>query len=69
MKRIYASIDKIEASKIYGHHELDLTDEEFEVFQSYSQEKQYEWIESGGLLMIDDYDIDYVGEIINIEIT
>jgi hypothetical protein len=69
MKTIYASIDRLEAGKIYGHHELELTEEAFEVFQSYSLEQQHEWIECDGILIIDDYDIDYIGDITKIEIT
>ena len=49
----------------YGHYELELSDEEYEEFKKMSNYDKKEYICENGEIIIDDYDMNDYGEIIN----
>ena len=51
----------------YGHYELKLSDEEYEEFKKMSNYDKKEYICDCGEIIIDDYDLNDYGEIINIQ--
>ena len=51
----------------HGHYELELSDEEYEEFKKMDNYNKKEYICDCGEIIIDDYDMDDYGEIINIQ--
>ena len=51
----------------YGHYELELSDEEYEEFKKMSKEDKKEYICENGKIIIDDYDLNDYGELINLQ--
>ena len=66
-KLITAECNELSGYLRYGHWELDLTDEEYEKFESMSEEDQKDWI-MDGIFVLDDYSVEFRGEPENIEI-
>lgn len=67
-KLVIANCDYICGHLRFGHYELNLTDEEYEEFKSLSEEEQSDWIESEGLLEVDDYEIEFRDKPTNIKV-
>ena len=51
----------------YGHYELELSDEEYEEFKKMSKEEKKDYICDCGEIVIDDYDLNDYGELINLQ--
>jgi hypothetical protein len=68
MKTIIGTIAYLEISKACGYHELCLSDEDYAEFKLMSEERQKEWLEFEGTLIVDDYIIEDFGEITSITI-
>jgi len=68
MKVIIADVDYVIGHFKYGHFELEVNDEEYEEFQTYSDEEKKEYIGENGDLIIDDYVVDNLGNITNIRV-
>lgn len=52
----------------YGHYELQIRGSELEKFNSMTQEEQEEYLRDNGELLIDDVEIEDIGDIININV-
>lgn len=68
MAKIIAGIDYLNGYLKYGHFELDLNESELEEFKNLSKEEQLEWIKDNGDLIVDNYELNDYGDIIDIEI-
>lgn len=68
MKIIIGNVAYVKVGKVWGYHELCLSDEDYAEFKLMSEERQKEWLESEGTLIVDDYIIDDFGEITSITI-
>ena len=51
----------------YGHYELDLSDEEYEEFKKMDNEDKKDYIRDCGEIIIDGFDMNDYGEIVNIQ--
>lgn len=61
-KTIIGNIDYIQGHIRYGHFELELTDKEYDEFQTLDEDAKIEWVRDGELI-IDDYRINDYGDI------
>lgn len=66
MKTITAEVEYVQGHLRYGHYELKLTDEEFEKFKDMSCDEQESYVREKGHLVVDDYCVDDVGPITDI---
>lgn len=67
MNIITAELDYVAGHLRYGHIELELDDKQFEEFKSLSEKEQKEWLKDEGELIIDDFEVNERGDIVNIE--
>ena len=65
--RVTADLSYIVGHLRYGHYELELSDEEYEEFKKMSKEDKKEYICENGEIIIDDYDLNDYGELINLQ--
>lgn len=68
MATIYAEVDYISGHLRYGHYELELDGKELEDFKASSLEEQKEFIKEEGHFILDDYRINDIGDLSDIEI-
>lgn len=66
MHIIYGDLEYIQGHLRTGHLEMGLNDEDFEKFKSLSLKKQEEWLKDEGYTVLDDYIIDDIGDITEI---
>lgn len=64
---VRADISYIDGYLRYGHYELELSDEDYKEFINLSDEDKKDYIRDCGEIVIDDYDVNDYGEIINIQ--
>lgn len=67
MKTITAEVEYVQGHLRYGHYELELADEEFEKFKDMSCDEQESYVRKKGHLVIDDYYVDDIGPITDID--
>ena len=63
---VEASISWIDGRLRHGHYEVNVPEEEEEVFKKMSEEEQISYIEDNGHIVIDDFDINDYGDITEI---
>lgn len=68
MATIHAQVYYVSGHLRYGHYELELDGKELEDFKSYSLEEQKECIKEEGHFVLDDYRINDMGDLSDIEI-
>lgn len=66
MHIIYGDLEYIQGNLRTGHLEMGLNDEDFEKFKSLSLKEQEEWLKDEGYTVLDDYIIDDMGDITEI---
>ena len=64
--KIIADVDYAMGHLRYGHYELELNDEDYKAYKNLSDEDRISWIEEDGEFIVDDYEIDDIGNIIEI---
>ena len=64
---VTAGISHISGTLRYGHYELLLDESEFLEFVNMTKEEKIEWIKSDGDILIDDFNINDIGDITDIE--
>lgn len=52
----------------YGHYELEMRGEDLEKFKAMTRQEKEEFLRDNGELLIDDVDVDYIGDITNIDV-
>lgn len=67
MHTIYGDLDYVQGYLRMGHLEMELNDEDFEKFKSLSLKEQKEWLRNKGRVNIDDFSIDDIGSITEID--
>ena len=67
MKTITAEVEYIQGHLRYGHYEAELTDEEFEKFKDMSCDEQESYVRKKGHLVVEDYSVDDIGPITDID--
>jgi hypothetical protein len=68
MKKVLADIDYLIGHLRYGHYELTLNDAQFKEFENYTDSEKKEYIRDNGELVLDDYSVDNIGDIVSINI-
>ena len=66
MHTIYGDLDYVQGYLRMGHLEMELNDEDFEKFKSLSLKEQKEWLRDEGSVEIDDFSVDDIGSITEI---
>lgn len=66
MHTIYGELDYVQGHLRYGYLEMELNDEDFEKFKSMPEEEQKAYLNDNGNLIIDSYEVDDWGDIIDI---
>lgn len=66
MHIIYGNLDYVQGYLRMGHLEMELNDEDFEKFKSLSLKEQEEWLKDEGYTVLDDYAVDDMGDITEI---
>ena len=66
MHTIYGDLDYVQGYLRMGHLEMELNDEDFEKFKSLSLKEQKEWLWDKGRVEIDDYSVNDIGDITEI---
>lgn len=67
MKTITAEVEYVLGHLRYGHYELKLTDEDFEKFKDMSCDEQKSYIRDAGYFIVDDYRVNDIGPITDID--
>ncbi len=67
MHTIYGDLDYVQGYLRMGHLEMELNDEDFEKFKSLSLKEQKEWLRNKGRVNIDDFSVDDIGSITEID--
>lgn len=67
-KIITAQVEYISGHLRYGHYECNLTEEEYEEYKLYSEEEKKEYIIENGTFTVDDYSVEDIGDITDINI-
>ena len=67
MHTIYGDLDYVQGYLRMGHLEMELSDEDFEKFKSLSLKEQKEWLRNKGRVNIDDFSVDDIGSITEID--
>ena len=67
MHTIYGDLDYVQGYLRMGHLEMELNDEDFEKFKSLSLKEQKEWLWNKGRVNIDDFSVDDIGSITEID--
>jgi hypothetical protein len=68
MKTVYADLEYLMGHLRYGHFELQMDEEEYKEYETYTDEEKEEYIFENGDLIIDDYEVDDYGHISNIRV-
>ena len=66
MHTIYGDLDYVQGFLRCGHLEMELNDEDFEKFKSLSLKEQKEWLRDEGHVEVDDFSVDDIGSITEI---
>ena len=66
MHTIYGDLDYVQGYLRTGHLEMELNDKDFEKFKSLSLKEQEEWLKDEGYTVLDDYAVDDMGDITEI---
>lgn len=66
MHIIYGALEYVQGYLREGHLEMELNDKDFEKFKSLSLKEQEEWLKDEGYTVLDDYVIDDMGNITEI---
>ena len=66
MHTIYGDLDYVQGYLRMGHLEMKLNDKDFEKFKSLSLKEQKEWLRDEGSVEIDDFSVDDIGSITEI---
>lgn len=66
MHTIYGDLDYVQGHLRYGYLEMELNDEDFEKFKSMPEEEQKAYLNDNGNLIVDSYEVDDWGDIIDI---
>ncbi len=66
MHTIYGALEYVQGYLREGYLEMELNDEDFEKFKSLSLKEQEEWLKDEGYTVLDDYIIDDIGDITEI---
>lgn len=68
MKTVYAEVEYLMGHLRYGHFELQMDEEEYKEYESFTDEDKKGYIMENGDLIIDDYEVDDYGPISNIKV-
>lgn len=66
MHTIYGDLDYVQGYLRMGHLEMKLNDKDFEKFKSLSLKEQKEWLRDEGSVEVDDFSVDDIGSITEI---
>lgn len=66
MHTIYGDLDYVQGYLRMGHLEMKLNDKDFEKFKSLSLKEQKEWLRDEGSIEVDDFSVDDIGSITEI---
>lgn len=66
MHTIFGDLDYVQGYLRMGHLEMELNDEDFEKFKSMPEEEQKAYLNDNGNLIVDSYEVDDWGDIIDI---
>lgn len=66
MHTIFGDLDYVRGYLRMGHLEMELNDEDFEKFKSLSLKEQKEWLRDEGSVEVDDFSVDDIGSITEI---
>lgn len=66
MHTICGELDYVQGHLRYGYLEIELNDEDFEKFKSMPEEEQKAYLNDNGNLIVDSYEVDDWGDIIDI---
>lgn len=66
MHTIYGDLDYVQGYLRMGHLEMELNDKDFEKFKSLSLKEQKEWLRDEGSVKVDDFSVDDIGSITEI---
>ena len=66
MHTIYGDLDYVQGYLRMGHLEMELNDEDFEIFKSLSLTEQKEWLWDEGAVEVDDFRVEDCGSITEI---
>ena len=66
MHTIYGDLDYVQGYLRMGHLEMELNDEDFEKFKSLSLKEQKEWLWDERHVEVDDFSVDDIGSITEI---
>lgn len=66
MHTIFGDLDYVQGYLRMGHLEMELNDKDFEKFKSLSLEEQKEWLRDEGRVNVDDFSVDDIGSITEI---
>lgn len=64
---VVGDIDHISGYLRYAHFEMYLTAEEHQKFDTLSDEEQIQWLKEDGEIIVDDFEVNDIGDISNIE--
>lgn len=66
MHTIFGDLDYVQGYLRMGHLEMKLNDKDFEKFKSLSLKEQKEWLREEGSVEVDDFSVDDIGSITEI---
>lgn len=66
MHTIFGDLDYVQGYLRMGHLEMELNDKDFEKFKSLPLKEQKEWLRDEGHVEVDDFSIDDIGSITEI---
>lgn len=66
MHTIFGDLDYVQGYLRMGHLEMELNDKDFEKFKSLSLKEQKEWLQDEGHVEVDDFSVDDIGSITEI---
>ena len=66
MHTIFGDLDYVQGYLRMGHLEMELNDKDFEKFKSLSLEEKKEWLRDEGRVNVDDFSVDDIGSITEI---
>jgi len=64
---VTGEIDHISGHLRYGHFEMYLTAEEHQKFDTLTKQEQKEWLREDGEIIIDDFEVNDIGDITEID--
>ena len=68
MKTVCADLEHLTGHLRYGHIELQMDEEEYKEYETYTDKEKEEYIAENGDLVIDDYEVNDYGPISNIRV-